>query len=62
VRNDKKNGFPVKLGMTKRNGFPNRSGMTKKGMGMTEKSTDMIVELSFPNVPIRNLKVFREPK
>ena len=23
-------------------------------MGMTEKSTDMIVELSFPNVPIGN--------
>ncbi len=33
--------------MTKENGSPIRSGMT-------EKSTDMIVELSFPNVSIGN--------
>jgi hypothetical protein len=28
--------------------------MTKKGMGMTGRSTDMIVELSFSNVSIGN--------
>ncbi len=37
--------------MTKENGSPIRSGMT-------EKSTDMIVELSFPNVSIGNPEGF----